>query len=435
MNIQLKIKRVALIIFLVLLIFQILLFFRYQFLGVKKNLIAFEVILFAGALLVLFSFQKWQRIINPISIYYIFIFGFGYSLLELSEYSRTFKPISIVILILTIVSFSTGALLNIKIRSPFTKLRFTNRSNLIIYYILLAISLCSFAFEMRNIGYLPLLNVFSFDVYNDANERLVSFIHYFAMLFAIFPAWTYILYKRDLLTKRWLRGILLLSIFVILNYLSRQTIILFLVTYLLTYVFYNKINYRKIAFYSFGIILVFFIIGQIRVSQIEIVKSDKNYSSTQFLRNFAGINYKTNLVETTFTLYSSIRYSKLDELVEKSKREEYLGMGKYMLRPLISLTFMDRVGIIEYEEKYNVVSILATYAIDAYLDFGILGVIIIGIFYGLISSHFYRNFVLADERYIISWAIIIFCIIMASFMNYFSSFFVFLIWMTNKLIV
>lgn len=435
MNIQLKIKRVALIIFLVLIFFQILLFFRYQFLGVRKNLIAFEVILFAGALLVLFSVQKWQRIVNPISIYYIFIFGFGYSLLELSEYSRTFKPVSIVILILTIVSFSMGALLNIKIRSPFIKVRFTSRSNLIMYYLLLVFSFCSFVIEMRNIGYLPLLNVFSFDVYNDANERLVSFIHYFALLFAIFPAWTYILYKRELLTKIWLRSILLFSIFVILNYLSRQTIILFLLTYLLTYAFYNKLNYRKIALYSFGIILVFFIIGQIRISQIEIVKSDKHYSSTQFLRNFAGIKYRTNLVETTFTLYSSIRYSKLDEMVEKSKHDAYYGMGKYVLRPVVSITLMDRMGFVEYEDKYNVVSILATYAIDPYLDFGILGVIFVGLLYGLLSSHFYRNFILADEKYIISWAIIIFCIIMASFMNYFSSFFIFLIWITNKLIV
>jgi len=435
MKIQFNIRKIALITFALLSAFQIFLFVRYRQMGVNNNIFSFEVIVLFGVILFCYSIQKWNDLLNPLSLYFIFIFGFGYSLLGLSKYIHPFDPRTIIIISLSILSFSAGAILNIKIKSPFSQILLSKRSNLLVYYALIAFSLLSFAYEMIRIGYLPLFNILRFDVYSDSNKKLVSFVHYFAMLFAVIPSWTYILYKRKSVTKRWLLFIFLVSSFVLLNYLSRQLIVLFLIAFMLTYTFYNKLNYRKVAFYSASIIGVFFLIGQIRMSQMNVIQSDKNYSPTQFLNNMAGIKYKTSLLETTFTIYSSIRYDVLNNFVKKAKYDEYIGMGKHVFRPLISLTFLDRMNVVHYEKDYDVDSALATYAIDPYLDFGFWGVVIFGFLYGLISSHFYLNYKLQNEKYIISWSIIIFCLIMAPFMNYFSTFFVFLIWCINKMVI
>ena len=91
--------------------------------------------------------------------------------------------------------------------------------------------------------------------------------------------------------------------------------------------------------------------------------------------------------------------------------------------------------MIKYEPEYNVNFAIAAYAIDPFLDFRILGVIVFGFLYGLISTHFYVNFKSGKEQYIISWSIIIFCLIMTPFINYFSTFFIFLVWIINKLII
>ncbi len=171
------------------------------------------------------------------------------------------------------------------------------------------------------------------------------------------------------------------------------------------------------------------------MSQMSSLKDDKNYTPAMFLNNVAGIEYNTNIVESTFTLYSSIRYDVLNKYVKKAKHDEYIGMGKFVFRPIISLTLLDRMAIVNYEKGYDVESALATYAINPYLDFGYLGVIIFGLLYGIISSHFYRNYKLRNEKYILSWSIIIFCLLMTPFMNYFSSFFIFVIWSVNKLII
>lgn len=413
----------------------ILLVIRYKLLGLNENILSFTFIVSAGIILLSVSIQKWNALLNPFSLYFIFIFGFGFSLLGLSKYIKPFGLNTNLIICLSILSFSIGSFADIRIKSPFSRFRFSHRSNLLVYYLLFVFGLLAFIYEMTLIGYLPLINIFNFDVYNDVNKKLVSFLHYFVMLFSVIPSWTYILYKRNSVTKRWLVLTLIVSTFILLNFLSRQNIMLLLICLAVTFSFYNKVNYKKVGLYSLAIIGVFFIMGQIRMSQMNLIKSRKNYTPAMFLNNIAGIEYKTSIFESTLTLYSSIRYKTLDDYVKKAKEDEYFGMGKFVLRPFISLSLLDRIGIVNYEIKYNVDSALATYAINPYLDFRYFGVIIFGLLYGMISSHFYRHYKLNSEKYILPWAIIIFCLIMTPFMNYFSSFYIFLIWSLNKLII
>ena len=430
-----KINKYVFAGFILLCIFELILVFRYAEMGVMTNIIGFILVIFFSIFIFSISIQRWKEIINPISLYFLFIFGFGYSLLNLSKYVKPYSTLSIIVIILSIFSYISGALLNIRFKSPFNAIRFSQKSSLFIYYGILLISVISFLYEIYHIGYLPILKVFRFDIYNDVNTKLVSFVHYFVMLFGIFPAWTYILVKKRRLNRIFFLSVLLFSVFVILNYLSRQIIILLLLSFLVSYTFYNKVQIRKIIIFSILIIGVFFLIGQIRMAQLDSIKKNSGYTANRMLQNYAGIKSETNLIESTYTLYSSIRYNALNELINKARKNHYFGYGKYVFRPLVSIAFLDRIGIIDYESEYNVNSAVATYAIDPFLDFGILGVICFGFFYGLISTHFYTNYKSGKEQYIISWSIIIFCLIMTPFLNYFSSFFVFLVWALNKLII
>lgn len=432
---SIKLKKVALIFFVLFILSDVFLYFHYKSMGVINNLTGFLLIVALGIILVSLSFQRWNDFLNPVSLYFVFIFGFGYSLLDLSSLIKPFSHTTLLVIVLSIISYVIGAFINLRFKSPFQSLQFTKRSNLLMYYSLLIFCASCFIYEIVLIGYLPIVNIFSFDVYNDSNTKLVSFIHYFVLLFALFPAWTYILYKSDIVKKRLFISVLVFSCFVIINYLSRQIILLFLLSTFISYAFYNKTNVKKILIYGFGLIALFFIIGQVRMAQMETLRKNEKYTIVKFLRNAAGIKYETNLIESTYVLYSSMRYNTLNEFIKKADNEGYYGFGKFVFRPFVSLTFLDRIGIIKYEKEYSINSSVSTYAIDAFLDFRFFGVVFWGLFYGLVSTHFYKNFKSGNKKYIISWSLIVFCLIMSPFMNFFSSFFVFLVWSVNKLII
>jgi oligosaccharide repeat unit polymerase len=195
------------------------------------------------------------------------------------------------------------------------------------------------------------------------------------------------------------------------------------------------VNLQKVILTSFSIVLLFFIIGNVRMNQTDAIKkSSENYTPAKFMNNVAGIKFDANIIESTFTVYSSMRYSVMNKFVKKSSRENYYAYGIYTFRPFVSLLCLDRLGIVDFK-NYEVNKELATYAIDPYLDFGILGVLFINFFYGIISRRFYRKYTQRNYKYIIPWVIIIFCLIMSPFMNYFSSFFIWMIWITNKIII
>lgn len=261
-------RKIVVTAFILLLIFELLLIFRYTEMDVMTHLIGFILVISFDIFIFSISIQKWNELINPISLYFLFIFGFGYSLLDLSEIVKPYGFLSLVVILLSIIFYIIGALVNIPFKSPFRSIRFSIKSNLIFYYAILLFSLFSFLYEILNIGYLPILKIFSFDIYNDVSKKLVSFIHYFVMLFAIFPAWSYILYKNNILNKKIYSFVVVLSIFIMLNYLSRQVILIFMLSAMISYRFYNKVNIRKLAIYGFVIIGFFFLVGQVRISQI-----------------------------------------------------------------------------------------------------------------------------------------------------------------------
>lgn len=432
---HLKINKTALSFFIIFIILGIMLIVHYINMGVQNVLFGFGLILTFGILSICLSIQKWKDFINPVSLYFIFIFGFAFSQLNLSTLVKSFNIVSIAILVLSICSYLIGTFINIRFKSPFKFIYFNTKTSLILFYLIIIFSVFSFIIEVLQIGYLPILRIFSFDIYNDSNKKLVSFIHYFIMLFAIYPAWSFILLKGKIISKTFYIALLIFSFFILLNYLSRQMIMLYMLSSLISYSFYNKISIKKLLFYTFFIISFFFIIGQIRISQMDTIKKVSGYTAAKFLHNAAGMKYESNTIESTFILYSSIRYNSFNEFVKKANNEDYMSYGRFVFRPIISLFFLDRLGLINYSPEYSLTSNISTYAIDSYLDFGFLGVILFGLFYGLSAKHFYSKFKSRDKKYIIPWTIIIFCLIMCPFMNYFDSFFVFLVWSVNKLII
>jgi hypothetical protein len=272
------------------------------------------------------------------------------------------------------------------------------------------------------------------DVYADTNDKLIPFVHYFVMLAALFPSWSFIYFKKGLIKKSSFIFYAFVSIFVVLNYLSRQFILIFLISSGITYLFYNKVNFKKIAILFIVVGVVFFVIGNIRINQLSVVKETKNYTVDEYMRNYSQAIVKTSLMESYFITYSSVRFNMLNNYISKQSEINYHSYGKYTLKPLISLLLLDRLGILEYNKEYTIEKDIPTYAIDPFLDFGFLGVIIINLIYGSISITCFLGFERKDILYIIPWVMIMFCIIMMPFMNYFNTFFVWFAVFINRII-
>ena len=90
---------------------------------------------------------------------------------------------------------------------------------------------------------------------------------------------------------------------------------------------------------------------------------------------------------------------------------------------------------ISINPNLNSFASLGTYAIDPYLDFGIIGIIVMNLFYGVITSLSYRKYLQRNERWILPYCLLFFCTIMAAFTNYFNTFFIWFVIIINFLLV
>jgi oligosaccharide repeat unit polymerase len=290
----------------------------------------------------------------------------------------------------------------------------------------------TFLLEIKTFGYLPLLKMFSMDVYKDTNDKLLSFLHYFIIIAAIIPSWAYILYRKEIISKKILIWFSVGALFILMNYLSRQIFFLFLISAFTTYSFYNKVSVKKIIFALFTALFIFILMGNIRIMRGS--STSNNYTAEQLLRDLGQIKYKTNIFESYLDIYSSQRFDSMEKFVRMKREDGFFGMGIFTLRPLSSVLFLDRMGIVDYKQ-YNVTTDIAGYAIDPYLDFGLLGVILINFLYGFICRLTFINFNQGNTLYIIPWAMLIFCLIMAPFANYFNSFIIWFAILFNRLIL
>ena len=414
------------IIFLLLLvIFDFWFSFRYITFGIDIANILKAMLFINIAFSVSFlSYGKLQNLFNPFSVYSIFIFLFGFSYINISgNQSPKYNWLTELIVIFSIISFLLGA--TVASRKSIRLNSFAFNSTLRYFFLLsiTAISFGVFLLEIKNIGYFPVLNLGGdIDIYNDANESLISFGHYFVLYIAFIPAILYIFFKNGIISFKTLILLSVISIFVCLNFFSRQNILLLLISFFLSYNYFNKISTLKILLTLACIPLIFYFIGNIRLGHIE------NLEINEYLKSYANIDKDVSTLETYITLYSSQNFTTLDNLVLKLSLSSEYTFGASIFHPIISLFYLDRLNIVSYNESYNSFKMLGTYVFEPFLDFNLLGVIIFNSLIGFFSMKVYFPFVQKKGALsILNLSIIYFCILMSSFTNFYITFF---IWMS-----
>jgi oligosaccharide repeat unit polymerase len=217
---------------------------------------------------------------------------------------------------------------------------------------------------------------------------------------------------------------------ILFNYLSKQSLLLLGLSFFMSYSFYNKLNLMFLFKSIIAIIILFFFIGYLRLD------SEMSISAAEYFRAVSGIkNDNVSLFEAVFVEYSSKRFSVLDEMVNFSDKIGYLGFGTYTFRPLTSLFLMEKLNFIQRIPELDSERRVGTFLIDPYLDFGLIGVFVVISLYGYLASRYFSQFKEKYPEAIIKFSIILFCILMGMFVNYFNTMFIWLGLLFNKILI
>ena len=376
------------------------------------------------------AYYFFKDYINPISAYSVFLFCFSFSFIPLSGLQLVFSAFGLTVLIASALSFFLGAIVFQKVRFLNLFPVFNDRSKKLILYFILFICVLAFILEIRKMGYLPLLNVLKRDVYGDTSRAYTPFLNTFILMSSVIPVWSLLFYRKQIISKREHRFILFVSLFILINHLGRQMFLVSGLSLLAYFNFFNKINYRKLVVVIAGGVLLFLFIGFLRTGSLN--SFDKG---NEIIKRGGGIKYKTNIIESYLVWYSSVRFSIFEEMLEKKEAQDYWGMGSYTFRPIFKMTRLSNINYLRKPE-FDSYSKLATYAIEPFLDAGLIGVILINFTYGFFITYFFRKYSAHESiEYIIPWAIILFCMIMMPFTNTFNTFFTWLVLLTNKFLL
>lgn len=414
---------------------DILLFNRYSSwdsdMGELLPFLGFSIVAEAA---VIYSMYIYEQLINPFSIYAVFIYTAGFSFIRISSKQQPYEPTFVLLLIVSITCFIAGGLIASKTFKFSLKNLYPPLSPRLSFYFLilvLVVGMGVFVMEIRQLGYLPVLNLGNAAVYNDLNENEVTPLHNFIVLNAVLPAMFFINYKKGNISFLLFLGLTVISTFIILNFFSRQIIILFFFSMLIAVNYYRSIPIFRLLVIGAGCLVVFIVLGQLRNSSED---DKKETSINDFLKEYNGVNKPTNLLETYLSLYGGVNFSTASKITEQAAHDEYLAYGAYSIRPLITILPVNKNAI--YPPTYSSYTQLGTYLTDPYLDFRWVGAIILNLLYGYLSMNSFKNYLSRKgEYYIVEWSLFIFCIFMCSFTNFFHMFFVVFFFIINRLAI
>jgi oligosaccharide repeat unit polymerase len=429
MNRKLIVLLIAIALFTLV---DIALFLRYASWGSGvQELIPFMIFLVLAEALILYSVYELEDIINPFTIYSVFIYIAGFSFISVSDRQQPYTWQFILILSLSVTCFLAGGFVALK-TSKFSlrNLLPTLQPSLALYFLfaVFSIGILVFISEIRQLGYIPLLNLGNTNLYDELNENETTPLHNFIVLNAILPAMWYTLHKKGVL-KFWM--FLLLSAgstFIIVNFFSRQIIVLFFFSMLIAVMYFKKISLVKLTSIGAGCIVLFIVLGELRSSQSDEVDAK---SINNLLKEFAGITKPTNLLETYLSLYGAVNFSTGSRLTNEAAKDGYIRYGAYSFKPIIAIFPINNEKV--YPIQYSGYTQLGTYLVEPYMDFRWAGVILLNFMYGLFSMNSFKNYrSKISPYYIVEWALFIFCIFMCSFTNYFHLFFVLFFFLVNR---
>lgn len=394
------------------------------------SIFRFEIIGCFAIGTMLFSFRRGNPI-TPYFLYSFFILLLGFSFIPLNQYNENLNSYDFILLALTVFFFLGGIYCGEKVHLNIIPIPIPVRYRLMFFWGVAVLSILIFLLECVKLGFIPLTKMLSMNVYHAMNDNAIPVLHYFTQAAYIVPIWACLLCKKKYLSKKKRNVIIALELFVVFNSLSRQMWLLLLIGLGLYYMYYYVVSKRRLLLFVAIAVGMFMVIGAIRLSTI----ISDNRSNTEYLRAYAGTQYETNLIETYIALYSTNNFTTFKNYVQESDKQGYRGYGVYTLRPIYTMTLLNRMSCFDINPTYDAFSALGTYAIDPYLDFGIYGVVFLNFLYGFIVAFAYKKYERKNYRWIVPWGVLAFCVLMAAFANFFNTFFVWLILMLNFLVL
>lgn len=399
-----------------------------------EELIPFGAFLLIAEGLSIFSIIRFGQIINPFTIYSIFVYIAGFSFLILSDRQMGYEWQFVLMMVFSVAFFIIGGLVSMKTFAFSFKNYIPPLSSRISLAFLLLVFVAGigvFIMEVGQLGYLPVLNLGNAAVYQDINENDVTPLHNFIVLNSVLPAMFYILYKKKTIHFWQFLALSFVCVFIIFNFFSRQIIVLFFFSMLIAYSYYKTIPLLKLFSIGAACIVLFIVLGQLRGSSAD---EDKEMSVNEFLRDYGDITKPTNIIETYLSLYGAVNFSAGNEIVSTALRDDYVSYGAYSARPLITVLPIDKNAI--YPPLYSSYTKIGTYIVDPFLDFRWFGVVALNFLYGFLSMNSFKNYIAKNgEYYIVEWSLFIFCIFMCSFTNFFHMFFVAFFFIVNRLAI
>jgi len=384
--------------------------------------------------IIVYSIYTYGQLINPFTIYSVFVYTAGFSFIRISEKQLPYEWAFILLILISILCFIAGGLIaskTFKFSMKNILPRMNARLSFIFLLLMLIISIGVFVMEIRQLGYLPVLNLGNSAVYNDLNENQVTALHNFIVLNSVLPAMFYINYKKGHISFLLFLILAFVSGFIILNFFSRQIIIIFFFSMLIAVNYYRSIPVLRLIIIGAITLVIFIGIGQLRNSSDD---TEQSVSINDFLKEYNQITKPSNLLETYLSLYGGVNFSSGNTIIIQATNDGYYGFGVYSARPVVTLLPVNKDAV--YPPEYSSYIKLGTYLTDPFLDFRWAGVIILNLLYGYLSMNSFKNYLnRKSEYYIVEWSLFIFCIFMCSFTSFFHMFFIMFFFIINRIAI
>ena len=294
------------------------------------------------------------------------------------------------------------------------------------------LSIVTFILECRTLGFMPIFNMFGDeDIYHLMVENAMPLLHYFVQISSVALIWSLILHKNKFISVKERNIVVVICTLIQLNTLSRQMWVLTIISLLSYFIFFRKINKKELITIVISAVVLFVFIGAVRFFYI----SNELKGSVALIKDYSGIDYDVNIIEAYLGLYSTNNFTTFQEFVNDSNKYHYRGLGVYTLRPVFTLFGLNYFDEFDINPKFDSMSALGTYAIEPYLDFGVIGIIIINLIYGIFTSYVYSQYIKGRVRWIIPWGLMLFCVLMSAFTNYYNTFFIWLVMSLNFIVL
>ena len=366
----------------------------------------------------LFGIVKFQSLVNPISIVAPLLFGFYYYQFHLSTKQTPLSTETLAIVLLFFLFYLFGCCLklvklNQKVILPLVPKAYIPN----IFFI--ALFSVFIAETIMNGGFPLLITIIhKINIYSDL--KTIPILHYLPMLSSLMPATYYFLFKNKIVSRKIFVLVTCISIFILLNMLSRQLMIFGLISYFFVYIRQNNIIADKVLFkWILYTGAVFFILGSIRYLAI-----GNGGSELVYMKAFSNVpaELDVNMFDVTFNLYTSMNFSTLNRFVHEAGHNFN---GLYTFKAIIEIFRADLAFDIYYPPNLDGFSALATVIADPFLDFGLIGAVLFSYVYGVLTSNAYRLYQKENNLgYSLLWAISVFLMVMSVFTNFFNTLFI-----------